>query len=435
MTMRVTLINHASVLIEVGEIRLLTDPWFEGYCFREAWGLRFSNEKAYDIARTATHLWISHPHSDHLHFQTLKRLLGLNPDLVCLGNISKNSRLDEPLRRTGFKHVVPLLERVPFEIADGIRVTRFPTTGIDNMLLLRSDDGVLLNYNDCVLPSWSRKRLARRFGDIDLYLSNFNHGGKVLRHPLPAPDEIKKVMKANFLGHLQSFNPRYAIPFASFQYYRAPENQEQNISLMEPEELAELDARVVPLKLGQTFECRSAGKEGEVLESCTAAVPLPMNPRSTIDRTETYSIRQLRVAATRYGQSLRKGFPGVVRLLPPLSIQIEDLDARVELVLHKAQLNECVDQEPAHISASSEALFHWFNDTFGTDTFIVGGHFSMTNTRIIPMKWQSIFGFLVDHRIDLASILKMLISADGWRFLYNRREEIVGILLSRQVLQ
>jgi hypothetical protein len=432
--MRVILLNHASVLVEVRGIRLLTDPWFEGYCFREAWGLRFRNKQAFDVASTATHLWVSHLHNDHLHHPTLKRLVGLNPDLVCLGNISKNFRLDEPLRRAGFRNIVPFLERRPLELADGVQVTRFPTTGTDNMLLLRSAAGVLLNYNDCVLPPWSRRRLARRFGDIDLYLANFNHGGKVLRHPLPEPDEIRKTMKANFLAQMRSFAPRYVIPFASFHYYRAPETQEQNISLMEPEDLAELDDRVVPLKLGQTFECPAAGKGGEVLGSC-AAVDAPRNPRSTIDRKESYSIEQLRLAATRYCRFLKKGFPGLVRLLPPLRIQVEDLDARVELVPHKVQLNECTDQEPAHVSASSEALFHWFNDTFGTDTFIVGGHFSMTSSRIVPMKWQSAFGFLVDHRIDLASILKMLLSVDGWRFLYNRREEIGGILLNRKIQQ
>ena len=44
-------------------------------------------------------------------------------------------------------------------------------------------------------------------------------------------------MKANFLAQMKSFDPRYVIPFASFHYYRAPETQEQNISLMEPGDL------------------------------------------------------------------------------------------------------------------------------------------------------------------------------------------------------
>ena len=65
---RIHYLNHASMLVEVGTMRLLFDPWLEGTAFSGGWGLRYDNPDAIDLAASATHLWISHWHSDHLHF-------------------------------------------------------------------------------------------------------------------------------------------------------------------------------------------------------------------------------------------------------------------------------------------------------------------------------------------------------------------------------
>ena len=35
--MKVTMISHASVLVEDGPIAILTDPWFMGEVFNESW--------------------------------------------------------------------------------------------------------------------------------------------------------------------------------------------------------------------------------------------------------------------------------------------------------------------------------------------------------------------------------------------------------------
>ena len=42
-------------------------------------------------------------------------------------------------------------------------------------------------------------------------------------------------------------------------------------------------------------------------------------------------------------------------------------------------------------------------------------------------------GFLTENKLDPRSLLSMLISKSGVRFLANRREEILGIFVSRKV--
>src|SRR5437867_12528571 len=89
-----TLLNHASILVRHSSgVTLLTDPWFSGYAFEQGWGLRFRNDQAAALAQTATHLWISHFHDDHMHMPTLKALHTANPAIVVLANNSFNFKI------------------------------------------------------------------------------------------------------------------------------------------------------------------------------------------------------------------------------------------------------------------------------------------------------------------------------------------------------
>lgn len=86
-----------------------------------------------------------------------------------------------------------------------------------------------------------------------------------------------------------------------------------------------------------------------------------------------------------------------------------------------------------HIKAHSESLFNWFSKPYGTDNFMVGAHFDIVNENRIPLKWEIVLGLLVENKLDLRSLLSMFLRKDGRKFLWNRREEILGILLSFRI--
>ena len=46
-SLSIKLLNHASCLMEMGEVSLLSDPWFSGTCFRGGWGLQYLNPDAH----------------------------------------------------------------------------------------------------------------------------------------------------------------------------------------------------------------------------------------------------------------------------------------------------------------------------------------------------------------------------------------------------
>src|SRR5688572_14431982 len=133
--MRIDYLNHASVIIRSGEYSLLCDPWFSGTAFAGGWGLQYDNPDALQKATSCSHLWISHFHGDHLHLPTLKQLAALSPHVIALANESMNFRISEALQRAGFKNIVPSYERRSLTVTSDLKVTRYPTAGIDNMLL------------------------------------------------------------------------------------------------------------------------------------------------------------------------------------------------------------------------------------------------------------------------------------------------------------
>src|SRR5215470_1815376 len=74
--MRITFVGHASILIEVNGLRILSDPWWNGPCFGAQWwpyptpSLREIHEQSVD------YVYVSHGHHDHFHPPTLRLLRG-----------------------------------------------------------------------------------------------------------------------------------------------------------------------------------------------------------------------------------------------------------------------------------------------------------------------------------------------------------------------
>ena len=234
--MKIEYLNHASVIIKSGDVSLLCDPWFSGTAFGGGWGLQYDNPDAFDKAKSCSHLWVSHFHPDHLHIPTLKQLAAVSPDITALANDSANFRVSEALQRAGFRNIVPLYERRKLRLTSDITVTRFPTAGIDNMLLIETPEGTILNYNDCHLPIDAVKLLKSKIGKVDVLLSNFNHAIKFLDNPRRTDDDIRDELKTNYKKVVDAIDPRWAIPFASAHYYRSPHTLWQNESLLQSED-------------------------------------------------------------------------------------------------------------------------------------------------------------------------------------------------------
>jgi hypothetical protein len=434
----ITLVNHASVLTRVpGEgVMLLTDPWYSGYAFEGGWGLKYDNPSALELAASATHMWISHFHEDHMHVPTLRKLFEVNPEIIFLANQSYNFDIGGVAKRVGFKNIIAFGERTPVRLSDGVEVTRYPTTGIDNMLLIKGRDWTILNYNDCVISHFSQRLLARKLGPIDIFMSNFNHAGKLLHHKKTNAERVKGMLVENFKRNFGPFHPKYVIPFASHHYYRAPESSQQNASLITVAELKDVDPRVVPLHIGDRFEYEpGSAQPAHITTECRVTV----NPESEIERTKTVPYDELCAAGQSYAKKIQSGFGVLTRAVPSLRIRIADLDRVVTLRLAQGVSAEengggkSNSAGHADIECHSSMAHVWFTKQYGTDALAVGAHFGILSARKRPLVAHIAVGMLVENKLDVKSILSMLTSMRGVRFLTNRREEIAGILLFRKV--
>ena len=62
MTDQIKLINHSSILIKSGDIKLLTDPWYRGPAFNNGWSLLYENstDAIKKILTNLDYIFISH---------------------------------------------------------------------------------------------------------------------------------------------------------------------------------------------------------------------------------------------------------------------------------------------------------------------------------------------------------------------------------------
>lgn len=425
--MEISYLNHASIIIKEGNVKLLIDPWFEGTCFEGGWGLRYNNPDAINKAKECTHLWVSHFHQDHFHRPTLLKILKVNPDIIFLGNHSFNFQLDSVALKFGFQNVIPFYERKSISLNKTFIITRYPTQGIDNMLLVKLPDATILNYNDCVIPSISQKLLKKRFGKIDILLTNFNHAGKLLLYPLPSPEVIKEKLIKNFSDNFKVFDPSYILPFASYHYYRSPYSFKQNDTMLAADDLIPVDERIIPWKIGDKFLWK---KEASTIAGESAVF---FNELEKTEYLKTFSKEEIIAKAAVFSCLLKKRFGIFSRFFPTLYIEVPDILAIIGFNLSKGGFTP---DKPvvSHIKTHSQALMNWFSKPYGTDSFVVGAHFDLVNENGIPLKWQLALGLLVENKMDLKSMFLMLFSKQGIKFLLNRKEEFIGQLFQFKLM-
>jgi len=114
--------------------------------------------------------------------------------------------------------------------------------------------------------------------------------------------------------------------------------------------------------------------------------------------------------------------------MKPLRIFIPDFNK--VLVIDKKGCFYSKNSEHYDISSYSGELKNWFTLNFGTDTFCVGAHFKTESNNLSPLKKLFLCALLDENQLSPSDFMNYLKSSLGRRFLWCRREEILGTLLS-----
>ena len=161
--MKITWINHASYLLESGEVRLVCDPWLEGSASNNGWQLLAPTQFPYESFAAVTHIWFSHEHPDHFSPPVLKRIPAQHRErITVLFRETRDRRVVEFCRNAGFK-VLALEPGRSYELGPAMRIL-CGAAGSDSWLWAESGTFQLLNMQRLRVGHGSGRREDRAAG-------------------------------------------------------------------------------------------------------------------------------------------------------------------------------------------------------------------------------------------------------------------------------
>ena len=242
--MKITLISHASLLVETNGVRLLTDPWYSGRIYKNAWELCPAPPVLPDFS-ALDGLFISHAHPDHYHHPTLEQIRDARGrDLPIFVAKFFHGTIARDLRGMGFSRVTEMRPGRAFRPFKGVTLFSQQYRMDDSLLVVQGDgDETLVNINDTPLRGSTLDDLARRFPQVDYCAAQFAiaQGYPYCYENVPA-DFNREDLVRRFDSFARVLQPRHMIPFASFVRFANADNAHMNQHKMGLAELQRLSA-------------------------------------------------------------------------------------------------------------------------------------------------------------------------------------------------
>ncbi len=226
--MRLEFVNHASLVVDTGGVRLISDPWLEGMVFNNGWVHLSRTAFSWEDFRDITHIWFSHEHPDHFFPPNVKKI---PPDcrrnITVLYRATRDRRVVDFCSGLGFKEIreLPMAEWV--ELAPGVAI-QCDTYGEDSWLCIKTPEGTLLNLNDCEMASTEdMQEIAAKVGTVDVLATQFSYASWAGSEPAARSSAARAILK-RVQTQAEVVRPRYLIPFASFVWFCHEENYYMN---------------------------------------------------------------------------------------------------------------------------------------------------------------------------------------------------------------
>lgn len=221
--MKIEYICHACLLVDTGDTKIATDPWFHGPAYCGQWHV-FPKPVNIGVLKDADVILVSHGHEDHLHEPSLQQL-------------PKSARVFYPytwyggtaeyLKQMGFHDVVEAQHLSTYRLSADTSVT-YVVNRMDSVIVIESKGEVFVNINDAlhsaplpVVDPYLRE-LKRRWPRIDAVFCGFggaNYFPNTVHCPGKNDVEIGEVREQlfarNFCHIVKELDPAVAVPFAA----------------------------------------------------------------------------------------------------------------------------------------------------------------------------------------------------------------------------
>ncbi|KAL2102547.1 hypothetical protein ACEWY4_001715 [Coilia grayii] len=222
-----TYLTHACMELKLGEQKMIFDPWLIGPAFARGWWLLHEPPPdSLDRLCSADLIYISHMHSDHLSYPTLRILAERRPDLpIYVGDTSRP--VFWYLKNSGV--TLTNINVVPFGIWQNVNNhLRFMILmdgvhpEMDTCIIVEYKGHMILNTVDCTRPNGGRLPTG-----VDLMMSDFAGGASGFPMTFSG-GKYTESWKADFIRTdrrkllhykaqlVQSLQPRVYCPFAGY---------------------------------------------------------------------------------------------------------------------------------------------------------------------------------------------------------------------------
>ncbi|XP_059879511.1 cytidine monophosphate-N-acetylneuraminic acid hydroxylase isoform X1 [Delphinus delphis] len=224
---QITYLTHACMDLKLGDKRMVFDPWLIGPAFARGWWLLHEPPSDWlERLYQADLIYISHMHSDHLSYPTLKKVAGRRPDIpIYVGNTERPVFWN--LKRSGVQ--LTNINVVPFGIWQQVdRNLRFMILmdgvhpEMDTCIIVEYKGHKILNTVDCTRPNGGRLPMK-----VDLMMSDFAggasgfpmtfSGGKFTEEWKAQFIKTERKKLLNYKARLvKDLQPRIYCPFAGY---------------------------------------------------------------------------------------------------------------------------------------------------------------------------------------------------------------------------
>lgn len=397
--MNIEWINHASFLLEIDDLKLVSDPWMEGRVFNRSWELLAPTKFSYERFKDVTHIWFSHEHPDHFSPPNILKIpQEYRAKITVLYQNSEDNKVVDFCRKAGFKEVVILNQFAPVQLSEHVTITNGKVKNdTDSWLYIQAKEYGILNLNDCILSDSDLTKIARHFPKTDLLLTQFsfsnwvgNNGdtAEIRKGALKKKEEIKK--------HIRYFQPKFTIPFASYIWFCHPDNMHLNAQANDIEEIYELvsSTNSFPIVLYPGDSWNGIDK----IDSEPAIKKYQLNksevPQRELTHFDSLEWSELTHLADGFVQkALARNNNAKLKSYSAMRVYLTDLEISCALSYKNGLIKTSLEASETDISLHSQSFSYCLQHDWGFDTLFVAATFGKPTggdfQRVLEYQWVS----------------------------------------------
>lgn len=398
--MKVEFINHASVIIDTGHTRILTDPWYNDSIFINGWNLLYEKNQDINIF-DFEYIWISHEHPDHFSIKDLLSIKDIKKKKIkILFQKTEDRKVYNFLINKGF-NVIEL------DLAKEFKLNKFDKLFVDNIggfdswFLIKNDNHCLLNLNDCQTGDQDLQKICNLSNqNVDILLTQFSHANWICNKndDLLGKQQVNLITE-KVLTQIRIINPRVFIPFASFVYFSHEENKYLNKYSCDIKKIYNLTKNLLDVAImfpGDELNLSKRYTNNEL--SLEKWMDLYDNiDNRKFNKTKSVSMDEIKLTYQSYINKIKKEnnffaikFLCFINFFKPIKIHIIDLDKKVKFFFDNEL--KLYDDDKHDLIISSECFYYLLKFNWGRGSLFISGRLFINYQKFFDfMKLTKIF--------------------------------------------